>query len=74
MSAVAFLLAAVVLSVVGCTVLLLRHRRPTSLEHGVDSFRRQMEALAPERRRGERIGRRDPAGDAPALRGTRPGR
>ena len=50
MSAVAFLVAALVLSVVGCAILLLRSRRPTSLEHGVDAFSTQMRALAPERR------------------------
>ena len=57
MSPVAFLVAAVLLSVVGCAILLLRHRRPTSLEHGVDTFATQMRALAPARRpvvRGDR--------------------
>ena len=63
MSPVAFLLAALVLSVVGCAILVLRHRTPTSLEHGVDSFGRQMEALVPERRR---------PGAGPARGGTGP--
>ena len=49
MSNLLFLLAAVVLSVVGCAVFLLRHRKPTSVEHGLASFSRQMQALAPDR-------------------------
>ncbi len=67
MTAVAFLLAALVLSMAGCAVLLVRHRQPTSLEHGVDSFRRQMRALAPEPGRPP-PGRRSeepPAGEQP---------
>jgi hypothetical protein len=47
MNAVAFLLIAVVISVVGSTVLYLRHRTPSSLESGIDNFRREMQALAP---------------------------
>lgn len=47
MSAVAFLLIAVVISVVGCTVLYLRNRAPSSLEAGIETFRREMQALAP---------------------------
>ena len=47
MTAVVFLLIAVVISVVGSTVLYLRSRPPSSLEAGIDSFRREMQALAP---------------------------
>jgi hypothetical protein len=47
-TSVAFLLAAVVLSVVGCAIFLLRQRKPTSIEHGIDSFSREMQALAPD--------------------------
>jgi hypothetical protein len=65
-SAVAFLVAAVVLSVVGCAILLLRHRRPTSLEHGVDAFATRMRALAPERRPVDRGGRPDRSPSASA--------
>ena len=47
MGAVAFLMIAVVISVVGSTVLYLRNRSPSSLESGIDNFRREMKALAP---------------------------
>jgi hypothetical protein len=48
-TSVLFLLVAVGLSVVGCSLLLLAHRKPTSLEHGIDTFRAEMRALAPDR-------------------------
>jgi hypothetical protein len=38
---------AVVISVVGCGLLYLRNRTPSSLEAGIDNFRREMQALAP---------------------------
>ena len=47
MGALAFLLIALVISVVGSTVLYLRNRTPSSLESGIDNFRREMQALAP---------------------------
>lgn len=47
MNAVAFLLLAVVISAAGSTVLYLRNRAPSSLESGIDTFRREMQALAP---------------------------
>jgi len=46
-NAVAFLMIAVVISVVGSAVLYLRSRTPTSLEAGIDNFQREMQALAP---------------------------
>lgn len=46
MSAVAFLLLAFVIAAVGSAVLYLRHRTPRSVESGIDSFRREMAALA----------------------------
>lgn len=49
-NAVAFLLFAVVVSVVGGTVLALRHRRPTSFTTTIDDFSQRMNALAPEDR------------------------
>ena len=49
MTSILFLVAAVVLSVVGCAVFLLGHRKPTSLEHGIHSFTREMDALSPHR-------------------------
>ena len=42
-----FLMIAVVISVVGSLVLYLRNRTPSSLESGIDNFRREMQALAP---------------------------
>jgi hypothetical protein len=45
MSAVFFLLLALVISGIGCTVVYLRQRTPRSLESGIDEFRREMEAL-----------------------------
>lgn len=47
MSAVVFLLIAVVISLIGTIVLYVRNRPPSSLEAGIDSFRREMRALAP---------------------------
>ena len=54
MTSILFLLAALVLSVIGCAVFLLRHRKPSSLEHGIDSFSREMDALSPDRLAGPR--------------------
>jgi hypothetical protein len=42
-----FLLVAVALSIAGSLGLWLRHRQPTSLDHGIDEFRREMDALRP---------------------------
>jgi len=53
-TSILFLLAALVLSVIGCAVFLLRHRKPSSLEHGIDSFSREMDALSPDRQAGPR--------------------
>ena len=47
MDPIAFLMIAVVISVVGSLVLYLRSRTPSSLESGIDTFRREMQALAP---------------------------
>jgi hypothetical protein len=47
MTAVAFLLLAVVIAAVGVTILYLRNRPPTSFDASIDNFRREMEALAP---------------------------
>ena len=48
MTAVIFLLLAVVISAVGCAVVYFRSRQPTSLESGIDAFRREMQALSPD--------------------------
>jgi hypothetical protein len=47
MGAVAFLMIAVVITAVGSGILYLRNRTPSSLEAGIDNFRREMQALAP---------------------------
>lgn len=47
MSPLAFLGIAAVLSALGCGVLWLRHRSPTTYDSGIRDFQREMEALAP---------------------------
>ena len=52
----AFLLIAVVGSFVGISIVLLRNRRPNSMEHSIVEFERNLRALAPDtqpRRRSE---------------------
>lgn len=65
MSNLLYLGLAVLLSVVGCVVLYLRNRKPTSLTHGIEEFQRELKALAPDRRPSdprEAQGRRGPPG------------
>lgn len=52
MSSLVYLLVAVALSVVGSLIIYYRHRRPKSLESGIDEFSRELRALAPKRDRG----------------------
>ena len=47
-SALVFLLIVLVVSGVGALVLWLQHRSPTTLESGIESFQREMRALAPD--------------------------
>lgn len=54
MGALAFLLVAVVLTAIGSAILLLRQRQPTGLNNSIESFRREMDALAPPDRRQRR--------------------
>lgn len=49
MSAVAYLLIAVTISLVGSLVLWLRSRKPTSMNAGIEEFSKGMRALAPDR-------------------------
>lgn len=44
----AFLLIAVIGSIVGISVVLIRNRRPNSMEHSIDEFERNLRALAPD--------------------------
>lgn len=53
MSNLLYLLAAVGISVIGSVALWFRHRKPRSMEFGVDEFQRELKALAPERREGD---------------------
>ena len=46
MSAVVFLLLVVVITVVGSVAVYLRQRTPSSLDSGIDDFKREMQALA----------------------------
>ncbi len=54
----AFLLIAVLGSVLGIAIVLLRNRRPTSMEHSIAEFERNLRALAPENEASERRPRR----------------
>ena len=51
MSSVLFLLLALGLSALGTAVLVWRNRQPNRVETGINEFRREMRALAPESRR-----------------------
>ncbi|HEX8770204.1 MAG TPA: hypothetical protein VF711_05485 [Acidimicrobiales bacterium] len=50
MSNLVYLGIAVVLSLVGCGVLWLRNRRPTTMEASIRDFSRELGALAPDDR------------------------
>ena len=43
-----FLLLALFVSAVGITIVLVRNRRPTSMEHSIAEFEKGRQALAPE--------------------------
>ncbi|HVE95332.1 MAG TPA: hypothetical protein VNB24_10460 [Acidimicrobiales bacterium] len=48
MNSLIFLGVAVVFSLVGCAILWLRQRKPTGVDAGIDAFRRELQALAPD--------------------------
>ena len=48
MSPLTFLAIPLVIVTVGCLVLWARSRRPHTLDSGIDDFRREMRALAPD--------------------------
>jgi len=52
-----YLLGPVAAIVVICSTLYLRNRKPKTMEYGIDSFRRELRALAPDEP-SEREGRR----------------
>jgi hypothetical protein len=45
--ALIFLALALVVSVVGCGILWWQHRTPSTVDSGIEAFRREMDALAP---------------------------
>jgi hypothetical protein len=62
MTNLVYLGIAVVLSLVGCGVLWLRNRRPTTMEASIKDFSRELGALAPDDRPPP-AGRRGPGSD-----------
>jgi hypothetical protein len=50
MSNLLYLVLALLFSVVGSLILWYRHRKPRTMEAGIDEFSRELKALAPERR------------------------
>ena len=58
MSSLAYLAIAILLSILGSLLLWYRHRRPKSLESGIDEFSRELKALAPKHARDQGEGRR----------------
>jgi hypothetical protein len=61
-----YLAVPVILVTAYCIVMWWRNRQPTSLESGVASFRKEMEALAPQVARRERRQPDPPFGAPPA--------
>jgi hypothetical protein len=47
-NALVFLGVAVVVSVLGSLIVLLRNRSPRSIDHGIDDFNQAMQALSPD--------------------------
>lgn len=62
-----YLLIPVLVVAVAAAITWLRNRQPTSLQHGVDSFRREMDALSPDAVTEHRR-RTDPSPTAPQER------
>ena len=48
MGVLLFLLVPVLVVAVGWAVLAMRQRKPSGMNHSIDSFRREMEALSPD--------------------------
>lgn len=48
MTVLAYLLVPVLVVAIAASITWARNRQPTSLQSGVESFRREMEALSPE--------------------------
>jgi hypothetical protein len=54
MSNLLFLGLAVVFTAIGCTVIWLRQRKPSGVDDGIEAFKRELDALAPDRDQGIR--------------------
>jgi hypothetical protein len=61
MIVLAYLLVPILVVAVAASITWIRNRQPTSLQSGVDSFRREMDALSPEAAPAHRR-RTDPQG------------
>ncbi len=48
MIVLAYLLVPIIIVAIAASITWIRNRQPTSLQSGVDSFRREMDALSPE--------------------------
>jgi hypothetical protein len=60
MESILFLLGALVLVGLGTAVIALRAHEPRGLDHSVKEFRREMQALSPDTRKGDEIEPIDP--------------
>ena len=58
MANLVYLIGAVVAIAIICGVLYVRNRQPRSMDWGIDSFRKELRALAPDRAPADRDGRR----------------
>lgn len=47
-----YVVGAIAVATLISALIVLRHRRPKSLEAGIESFNRELRALAPDQRRG----------------------
>jgi hypothetical protein len=56
MTSLLFLLPLVVFTAIGCTVIWLRQRKPTGVDDGIEAFKRELDALAPDDRRDGHTG------------------
>jgi len=68
MSVLSYILVPVLLVTIYSIAVWMRNRKPTSIESGVDEFRREMQALSPEEIRQERRRVTRPSGPPPARR------
>ncbi|MEO6630041.1 MAG: hypothetical protein ABIP03_15910 [Aquihabitans sp.] len=72
MKVLAYLLIPAMVVAAAATISWVRNRQPTSLQSGVDSFRREMDALSPDA--APQYGRREEPGAPGPRSGTTPPR